>query len=189
MPSAVERTWTSLSSAARRRRLASTISVGLASQTVQVTIEAKARPINTAFTTGSALRYMPHGLRSRGSVAVATTFSCASDADGSPTHAISTVAPATAAFNLHGLRERRTCREYLFQSSIFSRPFSATRCQVARRYNVTYQVLVTIRPSRRRRSLKSVIDPYVVPIEFVVDADAQDVLGDAGIEGHRGRRI
>src|SRR5262249_20259081 len=42
----------------------------LASRTVQVTTGAKARPINTAFTTGSALRYMPQGLRSRGSVAV-----------------------------------------------------------------------------------------------------------------------
>src|SRR5262249_28491459 len=55
--------------------------------TVQVTIEAKARPINTAFTTGSALRYMPHGLRSRGSVAVATTLSCASAGPGAASHA------------------------------------------------------------------------------------------------------
>ena len=29
---------------------------------------------------------------------------------------------------------------------------------------------------------------YVGRIEFVVDADAQDVVGDAGIEGDRGRR-
>src|SRR6516225_7265233 len=77
----------SLLSAPRTRRLANTISMVLASHTVQVTIEAKARPINTAFTTGSALRYMPHGLRSRGSVAVATTLSCASAGAGAASHA------------------------------------------------------------------------------------------------------
>src|SRR5262245_56027818 len=130
MPSAVERAWTSLFNAARKRRLASTISMVLASHTVQVTIEAKARPINTAFTTTSALRYMPQGVRSRGSVAVATTLSCASDADGSPSHAMGTVAPATAALNLHGLRERRACRQCLFQSSIsadlFLRPLQGS---------------------------------------------------------------
>ena len=38
-------------------------------------------------------------------------------------------------------------------------------------------------------AVRSVIDPYVGCIEFVVGADAQDVVGDAGIEGHRGRRI
>src|SRR5262245_16284393 len=70
----------------------------------------------------------------------------------------------------------------------FRRPFSSARFQVTRCYNVTYQVPVTIRPSRRRRSLHSVIDPYVVRIEFVVDADAQEIVGDAGIEGDRGRR-
>src|SRR6516225_1602160 len=77
----------SLLSAPRTRRLANTISMVLASHTVQVTIEAKARPINTAFTTGSALRYMPHGLRSRGSVAVARTLSCASAGAGAASHA------------------------------------------------------------------------------------------------------
>src|SRR5262249_24685178 len=160
----------------------------LASHTVQVTIEAKARPINTAFTTGSALRYIPHGLRSRGSVAVATTLSCASAADGSASHAISAVAPGTAALNLHGLRKRRACRPCLFQSCISADLFFCTRWQVARCYNATYQVLATIRPSRRRRNLRSVIGPYVGRIEFVVDAGTQDVLGDVGIEGDRGRR-
>src|SRR4029077_7275886 len=82
-----ERTRASLFSAARTRRLANTISMVLASHTVQVTIEAKARPINTAFTTGSALIYMPHGLRSRGSAAVATTLSCASAGTGAASHA------------------------------------------------------------------------------------------------------
>ncbi len=38
-----------------------------ASHTVQVTSEAKASPIITAFTTMSALRNMPHGDRLRGS--------------------------------------------------------------------------------------------------------------------------
>src|SRR6516165_5201475 len=36
--------------------------------------------------------------------------------------------------------------------------------------------------------VRSVIEPQVVRIEFVVDADAQEVVGDAGIEGDRGRR-
>src|SRR5262249_42651982 len=67
----------------------------LASHTVQVTIEAKARPINTAFTIGSALRYMPHGLRSRGSVAVATTLSCASAGKGTISNAIMAARAAT----------------------------------------------------------------------------------------------
>src|SRR5262249_29898596 len=48
-PSAVERAWTSSLSAVRTRRLAKKISMVLASHTVQVTIEAKARPIKTAF--------------------------------------------------------------------------------------------------------------------------------------------
>src|SRR6516165_3097402 len=38
-------------------------------------------------------------------------------------------------------------------------------------------------------AVRSVIDPYVGCIEFVVGADAQEIVGDAGIEGHRGRRI
>ena len=41
-------------------------SMVLASQTVQVTSEAKASPTITAFTTRSALRNMPHGERLRG---------------------------------------------------------------------------------------------------------------------------
>src|SRR6476620_2001291 len=76
-PSDVERTLARMASAARTRRLQIAISTVLASHTVQVTSEAKASPIRTAFTTGSALIYMPHGLRSRGNVAVARTSSCA----------------------------------------------------------------------------------------------------------------
>jgi hypothetical protein len=53
--------------------LADRISTVLASHTVQVTSEAKARPIKTAFTTMSAFMNMPQGLRSRGNVAVPTT--------------------------------------------------------------------------------------------------------------------
>jgi hypothetical protein len=37
-------------------------------------------------------------------------------------------------------------------------------------------------------AVRSVIDPHFVQIEFVVDADAQEIVGDAGIEG-RGPRI
>src|SRR5262249_36664188 len=98
MSSRVERMLASLSLAARTRRLAKKISIDLASHTVQVTTEAKARPIRTAFTTGSALRYMPQGLRSRGSVAVATTLSCASADRDAASHAIN-AAHGTAPFS------------------------------------------------------------------------------------------
>ncbi len=54
--------------ASRRARISSRL---LTSHTVQVTREAKARPIITAFTTISAFRNMPHGERSRGSSAFA----------------------------------------------------------------------------------------------------------------------
>jgi hypothetical protein len=93
-----------LFNAARTRRLAKKISMVLASHTVQVTIEAKASPINTAFTTASALRYMPHGLRSRGRVAVATTLSCASAGKGSASHAISAAPRSVATLDVHRLR-------------------------------------------------------------------------------------
>src|SRR4029077_12786286 len=43
------------------------------SHTVQVTIEAMIRPIMTAFTTTSALMNIPHGDRSRGRTAIAST--------------------------------------------------------------------------------------------------------------------
>src|SRR5206468_3338738 len=49
---------------ARRRTMAS--SIDLETHTVQVTTDAITRPINTAFTRGSAVRYMPQGVRSRG---------------------------------------------------------------------------------------------------------------------------
>src|SRR5215470_13587800 len=61
----------------RRRALAlrraNRSSTHLASQTVQVTSDAKARPIITAFTTMSALMNMPHGDRSCGSSAALTS--------------------------------------------------------------------------------------------------------------------
>ncbi len=44
----------------------------LAIQTVQVTSEANAKPIMTAFTMGAALRNIPQGERSRGNVATPT---------------------------------------------------------------------------------------------------------------------
>src|SRR5262245_19511029 len=96
MSSRAERVPASLSNAVRTRRLAKKISIDLASHTVQVTTEAKARPINTAFTTGSALRYMPQGLRSRGSVAVAITLSCASADTGAASHAVTAAALSEA---------------------------------------------------------------------------------------------
>jgi hypothetical protein len=64
--------------AARTRRLAALISMLLASQTVQVTTEASASRMSTDFTTGSALRYMPQGVRSRGSVVAPITLSASS---------------------------------------------------------------------------------------------------------------
>jgi hypothetical protein len=57
----------------RSRCLARASSTALASHTVQVTSDAKARPIITAFTTMSACRNMPHGDRSCGSVFVEVT--------------------------------------------------------------------------------------------------------------------
>src|SRR5262249_56201 len=48
-------------------------SIDLASQTVQVTSEAKASPMRTAFTTVSALMNIPQGVRSRGRSEVPTT--------------------------------------------------------------------------------------------------------------------
>ena len=60
-------------SALRARRLRRRSSIVLASHTVQVTTEAKTSAISTAFTSGSADRYMPHGDRSRGSSAAAAT--------------------------------------------------------------------------------------------------------------------
>ncbi len=74
--------------AERTRRRARKISIVLASHTVQVTTEANTSPIRTPLTIGSALRNMPHGVRSRGSVAVPMTAaspgSCASADDEIP---------------------------------------------------------------------------------------------------------
>src|SRR5436190_19353075 len=74
------------------------IATVLAIQTVQVTSEARARPIKTAFTTTSAFRYMPHGLRSRGKVAVPITeaLSCASAEQGTAAAATRAVTHTTA---------------------------------------------------------------------------------------------
>ena len=47
---------------------------------------------------------------------------------------------------------------------------------------------VSERSIDRQMAIRSVIDSYFVQIELVVDADAQNVVGDAGIEG-RGPRI
>ena len=66
-------------STSRVRRLAAASSRLLASHTVQVMTDAKARPIITAFTTQSACMNMPQGDRSRGSIA----FSAASKPSGS----------------------------------------------------------------------------------------------------------
>src|SRR5262245_20658732 len=90
----------------------------LASHTVQVTIEAKARPINTAFTTGSALTYMPHGLRSRGRVAVATTLSCASAGKGTTSNVIIATSRSIATLDRHTLRKTRSGLLCVRQSSI-----------------------------------------------------------------------
>ena len=66
-PSTEECTRESARKALRSRDLAAINSRLLASHTVQVTIEAMSRPIKTPCTTMSALRNMPHGVRSRGS--------------------------------------------------------------------------------------------------------------------------
>jgi hypothetical protein len=61
-----ERSAPMAASAERTLRLANRSSMLLASQTVQVTTEAKARPTITAFTTMSAEVNIDHGDRSRG---------------------------------------------------------------------------------------------------------------------------
>ena len=68
----------------RGRRLATSSSIVFASQTVQVTTEANSSPIITDFTTQSAARYMPHGLRSRGNSAVTVTPSWAQEPTNDP---------------------------------------------------------------------------------------------------------
>ena len=101
--------------AARTRRFAKKISIDLASHTVQVTSEAKASPTSTAFTTGSALRNMPQGLRSRGSVAVPMMLSCA-HAGKAPASQTSSAAALTLPHIPRGARTR------LLRSSICNRP-------------------------------------------------------------------
>src|SRR5262249_14777550 len=88
MPSAGERTPASVFNAASTSRLARIISRALARHTVHVMTDASASPINTAFTTGSALRYIPQGLRFRGNAAVAMMASCARAIAGMTAHAI-----------------------------------------------------------------------------------------------------
>ena len=70
-------------STSRVRRLAAASSRLFASHTVQVTTDAKARPIITAFTTQSACMNMPQGDRSRGSIAFSAASRCAGSASGS----------------------------------------------------------------------------------------------------------
>jgi hypothetical protein len=80
----------------------------------------------------------------------------------------------------------------------------AIHAQAIMIYSITDQALMTIGSQVRRScrdrgrfpqvsfdhqmAVRSVIDPHFVQIEFVVDADAQEIVGDAGIEG-RGPRI
>ena len=61
-------------------------SMVLASQTVQVTSEAKARPTITAFTTMSAFTNMPHGDRLRGSSALSAAARAASGSNAQRRH-------------------------------------------------------------------------------------------------------
>ena len=126
-PSAGERALASVAAAARTRRLAAMISMVLASHTVQVTNEASASPISTAFTTGSALRYMPHGERSRGSVSggsvpVPITTSCAGAANGRTASATAATARAIATGEAAPAPVRRgasTGRQWVFADGIW----------------------------------------------------------------------
>src|SRR5262249_5232635 len=92
MSSRAERVPASLSNAVRTRRLAKKISIDLASHNVQVTTEAKARPINTACTAGSALGYLPGGLSGRGRGGVAIPLSCATADTGAASHPVTAAA-------------------------------------------------------------------------------------------------
>jgi hypothetical protein len=86
-PSAKRRAGASLRKARRVRRRAPAISIDLESQTVQVTTDAKASPISTAFTSGSALRNMPQGVRSRSSARPPVAPEAASGAPSGCAHA------------------------------------------------------------------------------------------------------
>ena len=70
--SAIELAVASLRNAERTRRLAAHSSMLLANHTVQVTTEAKTRPIITDFTTMSASMNIFHGDRSRGRLSAPT---------------------------------------------------------------------------------------------------------------------
>src|SRR5688572_30265884 len=64
--SSSERADARIANARRALRFAKRSSIDFASQTVHVTTDANRRPIITDFTTQSAARYMPQGVRSRG---------------------------------------------------------------------------------------------------------------------------
>src|SRR5262245_41971978 len=156
-PSDVERTPARILTAAPTRRLASTISMVLASHTVPVTTDAKTRPTSTAFTTGSALTYMPQGLRSRGSVAVPTTLSTLSCASAGAAAAIEASAATPNTLGGADCRRRRARRaphpkasEYRVPTGLISHSPSSTpprRCN-----NVTSPTLHGHpRPRSKRR--------------------------------------
>ena len=115
------------------RRRAITSSTVLASHTVQVTTDAKASPISTAFTSGSALRNMPHGLRSRGSAALPTTGPAASGACAHATAAESshTTAPPMGARTAASLVRRIAIRQAnLLRTNIPLRPIKTSRARL-----------------------------------------------------------
>src|SRR5438067_2474551 len=98
----------------------------LASQTVQVTSEATARPIRTAFTTASAFMNMPQGLRSRGSIALPMTgarpASCAVADSSIPTQVAVAAAQNVSTVRAARAREPRLApadRFRLIQDHIF----------------------------------------------------------------------
>ena len=88
--------------AARKARRASTSSIALASQIVQVSTEAKTSPIITALTTMSAARNMPQGERSRGNCSAIA----GSDAAGAQAAAGKASKTAAAAAGLTSFRMR-----------------------------------------------------------------------------------
>src|SRR4051812_48947927 len=101
------------------RTLADTSSRVLASHTVQVTTEAKASPIKTAFTTTSAPTNMPHGLKSRGNSPMvggtATVGAAAGSAGGMPGSAAGPASCASTNVGQNGANHK-TNRSQLAQT-------------------------------------------------------------------------
>src|SRR5215472_6367120 len=149
-----------------------------ATQTVQVTSEATARPIMTAFTIVSACRNMPQGERSCGKAAMATELSpaCANAKVGA-THAQSTPSARTRAPTDRPARLSATPTLHtLALVGTFSPPLSSMPALVPAKMSLTWLAACAAgarRDARVRRILfsfrRSEFHRLPPTAEFVVD--------------------